>query len=107
MNDQKFVKVSDLFRCETCYHTSPKGCALGAFACDLGEAYRPSMSLLPTLTLDDLRPKGRWIVDGILNNSTKICHCSECLTGEAITKNLIPLFCWKCGADMRGGGEDG
>lgn len=64
------------------------------------------MDAQPTITIDDLRPKGQWIVDEILDNGTKICHCSECLTGEAITKNLIPLFCWKCGADMRGGGED-
>lgn len=55
---------------------------------------------VPTLTLDDLRPKGRW-VDG---------NCSLC--GTAIPTDdwwdLIDEadchYCYNCGADMRGGG---
>lgn len=55
------------------------------------------------LTLDDLRPKGRW-VDG---------NCSMC--GASIpTDNQWDFidesdchYCPNCGADMRGGGEDG
>ena len=63
---------------------------------------------LPTLTLDDLRPKGRWIDKGVRD-----WHCSECdekLRGNGwdgyVYKDL-PKFCPDCGADMRGGGEDG
>ena len=61
----------------------------------------------PTLTLDDLRPKGRWIDKGVRD-----WHCSECdekLRGNGwdgyVYKDL-PKFCPDCGADMRGGGED-
>ena len=110
MNDQKFVKVSDLFRCETCYHTSPKGCALGAFACDLGGAYRPSMSLLPTLTVAGLRPHGCWNIVEIDKDSRRITiECSECGMVEEMTVMAYGFghnFCHICGADMRGGGED-
>ena len=57
----------------------------------------------PTLTLDDLRPKGRW-EDG---------NCSCC--GASIPTDSQWDFideedcnyCYNCGADMRGGGEDG
>ena len=62
-----------------------------------------SLKSAPTLTLDDLRPKGRW-VDG---------NCSMC--GASIpTDNQWDFidesdchYCYNCGADMRGGGEDG
>ena len=62
----------------------------------------------PTLTLDDLRPKGRWIMRG----GKRYCsHCGEraCVTRDKedfwYTKGT--QFCSECGADMRGGGEDG
>ncbi len=61
----------------------------------------------PTITLDDLRPKGRWIDKGVRD-----WHCSECdekLRGNGwdgyVYKDL-PKFCPDCGADMRGGGDD-
>lgn len=60
---------------------------------------------MPTLTLDDLRPKGRWVKDG------DFLVCPNC-ESEADVKNSIGTknhnnFCHCCGADMRGGGEDG
>lgn len=67
-----------------------------------------AISEMPTLTLDDLRPKGRWVKD------RGRCWCSECRQGiKGSTVNLdlwldlstLP-FCAFCGADMRGGGED-
>lgn len=60
---------------------------------------------MPTLTLDDLRPKGRWKLaddgDGVV--------CSECGTDFCILVYATDdfRFCPSCGADMRGGGEDG
>lgn len=62
---------------------------------------------MPTLTLDDLRPKGRWVMRG----GKRYCsHCGEraCVTRDKedfwYTKGT--QFCPDCGADMRGGGED-
>lgn len=60
---------------------------------------------LPTLSVDDLRPKGRWEWLGPYryNNDGMIGTCSVC-------KERLRLFahnyCPNCGADMRGGGED-
>lgn len=54
---------------------------------------------MPTLTLDDLRPKGRWV-----HRDNGIAYCSECDT-DAVEDGTD--FCPNCGADMRGGGEDG
>ena len=51
----------------------------------------------PTITLDDIRPKGEWIMhdDEILGLS---CECSVC---HIETMGDTP-FCSHCGADMRG-----
>lgn len=55
---------------------------------------------MPTVTLDDTRPRGRWIMhdDEILGLS---CECSACYIE---TCGDTP-FCPNCGADMRGEGE--
>lgn len=45
----------------------------------------------PTLTIDDLRPKGRW-KDGTCTNCGQVDFSK-------------PNFCPNCGADMRGGGS--
>jgi hypothetical protein len=58
----------------------------------------------PTLTLDDLRPKGRWERD----ENGKV-RCSVCKKKALEAKSgvwYVPNFCYNCGADMRGGGED-
>lgn len=56
---------------------------------------------MPTLTLDDLRPKGRWVERyGVSEHKYE---CSLCHLGS----DLMTDFCPNCGADMRGGGEDG
>lgn len=58
--------------------------------------------------LDDLRPQGRWIMRG---GKLYCSHCGEraCVTRDKedfwYTKGT--QFCPSCGADMRGGGEDG
>ena len=58
------------------------------------------IATLPTITLDDLRPKGRWIERyGV---SEYKYECSVCHLGS----DLMTDFCGHCGADMRGGGED-
>ena len=62
----------------------------------------------PTLTLDDLRPKGRWFwADDCY------CRCSECKQKAPVIRQwddepmtTMTNFCPNCGADMRGGGED-
>ncbi len=59
----------------------------------------------PTITMDDLRPQGLWKLaddgDGVV--------CSECGTDFCILVYATDdfHFCPNCGADMRGGGEDG
>lgn len=54
----------------------------------------------PTLTLDDLRPKGRWEpVDA------RYSRCTNCKRERNIQTQIGWGFCPSCGADMRGGGE--
>ena len=55
---------------------------------------------MPTLTLDDLRPKGRWIRQ---DDTFTRFQCSEC---KAENYAGHERFCPNCGADMRGGGSD-
>ena len=59
---------------------------------------------MPTLTLDDLRPKGRWLNVRALTTGdgrVRVGDCSCCDSAEKLRN-----FCPNCGADMRGGGED-
>lgn len=57
------------------------------------------IAMAPTLTIDDLRPKGRW-----LHRENGVAYCSECEM-DAVEDGTN--FCPECGADMRGDGEDG
>ena len=53
-------------------------------------------------TLDDLRPKGRWEpVDA------RYSRCTNCKRERNIRTQIGWGYCPNCGADMRGGGEDG
>lgn len=61
------------------------------------------VSASPTLTLDDLRPKGRWDLD-----EKRRRYCTNCKKVAIQFENkayYVPGFCYHCGADMRGGGE--
>lgn len=58
------------------------------------------IATLPTITLDDLRPKGRWIERYVVSEYKY--ECSVCHFGS----DLMADFCGYCGADMREGGED-
>ena len=62
---------------------------------------------MPTLTLDDLRPKGRWNIVEIDKATNRITiECTECGMVEEVaftTYGLWRDFCPNCGADMRGG----
>lgn len=69
---------------------------------------RSAIEDVPVLTLDDLRPKGRWVMRG----GKRYCsHCGEraCVTRDKedfwYTKGT--QFCPNCGADMRGYMSDG
>lgn len=69
---------------------------------------REVVSQIPTLTLDDLRPKGRWVNWGKSGTPTYENYgtCSACHEdAEIYTEHRN--YCPHCGADMRGGGEDG
>lgn len=61
------------------------------------------IAMLPTITLDDLRPKGRWIMKETMIRSpfAKNAYCSECNEETSFLHD----FCPYCGADMRGGDE--
>ena len=60
----------------------------------------------PTLTIDDLRPKGRWVPNE--PESDVWFHCSECETDISTSWDYdcdqMWNYCPNCGADMRGGG---
>lgn len=62
-------------------------------------------------SFDDLRPKGHWNVVEFDKDSRRITiECSECGMVEEMTVMAYGFghnFCHSCGADMRGGGEDG
>lgn len=61
----------------------------------------------PTLTLDDLRPKGRW-VEGYPVTCSICGHSAETLYEDCnIYRAIRTPYCSYCGADMRGGGKDG
>lgn len=76
-------------------------------SCDYVTGYISALSVaegmiatLPTLTLDDLRPKGRWIERyGV---SEYKYECSVCHLGS----DLMTDFCGHCGADMRARTEE-
>lgn len=62
------------------------------------------------ITLDDLRPTGRWLTWSEKFPKHNVEHgvslgvfCSLC----ELHADNISGFCPNCGADMRGGGEDG
>lgn len=56
----------------------------------------------PTLTLDDLRPKGRWEpVDA------RYSRCTNCKKERNVRTQIAWTFCPSCGADMRGYMSDG
>lgn len=60
-----------------------------------------------TVTIDDLRPKGRW-VEGYPVTCSICGHSAETLYEDCnIYRAIRTPYCSYCGADMRGGGEDG
>ena len=66
---------------------------------------RERVNMAHTLTLDDLRPMGRWVDMRTSYNDVPNSRCSECgrrIFGLESAYN----FCPNCGADMRGGGSD-
>ena len=58
----------------------------------------------PVLTLDDLRPKGQWVVIEVDKQHKRIeVECSECGAVLELDMGLFGLnynFCPNCGADM-------
>lgn len=71
------------------------------------KALKEYLEKAPTLTLDDLRPKGR---RGPNEPEGDVWfHCSECGTEISTSWNYdcdqMWNYCPNCGADMRGGGE--
>lgn len=74
------------------------------------DSFAKKLEAAPTLTLDDLRPKGRWLTWSEKFPKHNVEHgvslgvfCSLC----ELHADNISGFCPNCGADMRGGGEDG
>ncbi len=66
---------------------------------------REKLENAPTLALDDLRPKGRWVKHSRYSEP----ECDVCGSGAAAGYDEEPWetpFCPFCGADMQGGGED-
>lgn len=73
------------------------------------DSFAKKLEAAPTLTLDDLRPKGRWADKQNENVWCSVCRCHPL---KDMDKDSVyywkyePDFCPSCGADMRGGGED-
>lgn len=65
---------------------------------------RERVNMAPTLTLDDLRPKGRWEPNE--SEGDVWFHCSECGTEISTSWDYdydeMWNYCPTCGADMRG-----
>lgn len=74
-------------------------------AFDAVAGFRTLIISAPTLTLDDLRPKGRWERDENGKVYCGVCKKKALEAREGVW--FVPDFCPSCGADMRGGGEDG
>lgn len=68
------------------------------------ERVRDRVAESPVLTLDDLRPKGRWIMKETMIRSpfAKNAYCSECNEETS----FLHRFCPSCGADMRARTEE-
>ncbi len=62
------------------------------------DSFAKKLEAAPTITIDNLRPKGQW-----LHHENGVAYCSECEM-DAVEDGTN--FCPSCGADMRGGGED-
>lgn len=63
---------------------------------------RERLEKLPRVTLDDLRPKGRWEpVDA------RYSRCTNCEKERNVRTQIAWTFCPSCGADMRGYMSDG
>ena len=51
---------------------------------------------MPTLTLDDLRPHGFWVMVHDVDGNFKGCSCSEC----GVDDDRARKYCGACGARM-------
>lgn len=62
------------------------------------------IEIAPTLTLDDLRPKGRWevIEDYVSSLGYTVIDGYRCSLCKEESREALD-FCGHCGADMRGG----
>ena len=67
---------------------------------EIGEC---AVSDAPTLTLDDLRPRGRW--EKKVVRGKEVPCCSVCGRDTGITYEYD--FCPNCGAELDGGFENG
>lgn len=71
------------------------------------ETYREWLEQLPTVSPDEVRGMGEWIM---LENQSKEdtdngnywYTCSHCSAGDLHAKVQEVPFCWKCGARMKG-----
>lgn len=53
----------------------------------------------PTLTLDDMRPHGHWVVER-KHSHGKFSHCSECQNVQRTADTKEMYYCFHCGAIM-------
>ena len=72
------------------------------------ERVRDRVAEAPTLTLDDLRPKGRWevIEDYVSSLGYTVIDGYRCSLCKEESREALD-FCGHCGADMRGDRKDG
>lgn len=69
------------------------------------DSFAKKLKAAPTLTLDDLRPKGRWLNVRLFTTGdgrVRQGDCSCCGSAEKLRD-----FCPACGANMRGYMSDG
>lgn len=106
---QKMIPVSDLWDCETCFHSrnTPEGarCSSSAVWCEHGEAYRPAYNKLHIVEIEIDNPvekmnkskTGEWII----SSDGYYPYCSLCRYELPRNADIREAYeCPKCGAIM-------
>ena len=101
----EYIRVDQMWKCETCFHHRSGKCTLGMFGCDHGESYRPAYSKLKKV---DVAPVayGEWRTAYTnKENKTTGVECSECGAFYELSLfdfGLMYNYCPSCGARMDG-----
>ena len=97
MGVTKYIKVEDLFKCETCKH-GDNGLCNSFMWCEFHEEYRPDMRKLKVTEGVQEVKHGYWIIRNEGNPFLIYGECSVCEFEQSLSACLN--FCPNCGAKM-------